>query len=108
MLTAVRPIATVRPMSAAPWHPGTRVALRFVRLAREDPALGAKLRELDPEEGLEPVLELAAREGFAFGVEELRAAHLIDWGLRSARYSRVSPPKAASTVAVVNRASSSI
>jgi hypothetical protein len=94
-------------VSAAPQHCDIQSALRFVRMAREDADLSTQLRELDPEDGLGPVLELAARMGYVLRVEELRAAHRIDWGLRRARYWPSTRPSAASTVAVVNSASSS-
>jgi hypothetical protein len=62
-------------------------ALGFLRLVREDPGLAARADELDPDDGLEPVLALAAAAGFALSVEDLRRAHRIDWQLRRARYS---------------------
>ncbi len=63
-----------------------RPALRFVQAVREDPVLAAELQSLDPDDGLRPVLELAARRGLTFGPEDLRAAHRVDWGLRCAGY----------------------
>ena len=87
---------------------GTTVAMRFVRAAREDEALAARLRSLDAEEGLAPVVALAAEAGFNVTAEDLRAAHAHDWGLRRALYARdATADSAQSTVAVVNSASSS-
>jgi hypothetical protein len=83
---------------------GTPPALGFLRRLREDASLAQELRELTPAGGLEPVLELAAAAGYEFSAEELRRAHRVDWQLRRAAYA---PASAASTVAVVNRASSS-
>jgi hypothetical protein len=89
-------------------------ALRFLRAARTDAALHERVALLDPADGLEPVLELASEAGFHFSVDELRRAHAHDWALRLARYaSATDRPRAttatseASTVAVVNTASSS-
>jgi predicted ribosomally synthesized peptide with nif11-like leader len=62
-------------------------ALRFLRRVHEDPGLAARAQELDPDDGLEPVLALAAAAGFALSAEDLRHAHRIDWQLRRARYS---------------------
>ncbi|MGH2718461.1 MAG: Nif11-like leader peptide family natural product precursor [Actinomycetota bacterium] len=77
-------------------------ALRFIRATRENPDLATRLSELDPDAGLEPVVALAASAGYSISAESLRAAHAQDWMLRWIRYC-----KAATTVAVVNRASSS-
>ncbi len=82
----------------------------FLRAAREDPTLAARLGELDPQDGLEPAVRLAAQAGFAVSVEALRRAHRVDWGLRRARYAEGGASSAASapsTVAVVKSASSS-
>jgi hypothetical protein len=62
-------------------------ALGFLRRVREDPGLAARVEDLDPDDGLEPVLALAATAGFALSAEDLRRAHRIDWQLRRARYS---------------------
>jgi predicted ribosomally synthesized peptide with nif11-like leader len=62
-------------------------ALRFLRQAREDPALAAQMARLAPEDGLEPVQAIAAAAGFEVSIEDLRRAHRIDWTLRRARYS---------------------
>jgi hypothetical protein len=85
-------------------------ALRFIRAARQDEQICRQLSRLDPNEGLGPVIAVAAANGFVFGPDSLRAAHAEDWGLRWAGYSfatRGSFDSAASTVAVVNKASSS-
>ncbi len=66
---------------------GLSEALRFLRLVRQDPDLRARLRALDPEDGLDPVLALAAAAGCAVTAESLRRAHRIDWQLRRARYA---------------------
>ena len=90
-------------------------AMRFLRAARVDPSLRESLAELDPVLGLEPVVEVAAAAGFLFGVEDLREAHAHDWVLRRARYvvdaddgHAAAADSAASTVAVVKTASSSM
>jgi predicted ribosomally synthesized peptide with nif11-like leader len=79
--------------------------MRFLRAAREDQALAARLRALDPEDGLPGVVDVAAEAGFEFAADDLRTAHAYDWALRRMAYANV--PSAASTVAVVNSASSS-
>ena len=87
---------------------GLSSALRFLRAAREDRALAERLAQLDPQDGLEPVLRLAAAEGFDLRADELRVAHRVDWGLRRARYADAgSAASAPSTVAVVKSESSS-
>ena len=101
------------------------VALRFIRVSREDPSLRKRIQGLDPALGLPPVVDVAVDAGYVVDVESLRAAHLYDWILRRARYSVGSESQAeaahsvgsesqaeaadsvASTVAVVNNASSS-
>lgn len=82
-------------------------AMAFLRVAREDAELAAELRALDPDDGLGPVLELAAGAGFALTAEALREAHRLDWQLRSAHHAASARASAASTVAVVKNASSS-
>jgi predicted ribosomally synthesized peptide with nif11-like leader len=62
-------------------------ALGFLRRVREDPELAASVEELDPEDGLEPVLAVAAAAGFDLAAEDLRRAHRVDWQLRRARYA---------------------
>jgi predicted ribosomally synthesized peptide with nif11-like leader len=87
---------------------GRAAAMRFIRAAREDEALAEKLRALDPAEGLEPVIALAHEAGFDVTVDDLRAAHGHDWGLRRALYAReATDDSAQSTVADGNSASSS-
>lgn len=80
----------------------TTEALRFIRATREDPDLASRLSQLDPDAGLEAVVTLAAAAGYSISAESLRAAHAQDWTLRWIRYR-----KADTTVAVVNRESSS-
>jgi predicted ribosomally synthesized peptide with nif11-like leader len=83
-------------------------AMRFIRVLREDDALGEKVRALDPAAGLDPVVALAREAGFDLTAEDLRAAHAHDWGLRRALYARdATDDSAQSTVAEVNSASSS-
>jgi predicted ribosomally synthesized peptide with nif11-like leader len=67
---------------------GTRVpdALAFLRRLREDSELAARVDELDPAEGLEPLVAIAADAGFTVSVEDLRRAYRLDWNLRRARY----------------------
>lgn len=89
------------------------VALRFFRAAREDTSLGEQLGQLDPADGLAPVLAAAEAANFSVSIESLRAAHAHDWALRRARYlvgldiGAATAERAASTVAVVKSASSS-
>ena len=66
---------------------GVAEALRFLRCVREDPALAARVGELDPADGLEPVIAIAAGAGFTLSADDLRRAHQLDWQLRRARYS---------------------
>jgi predicted ribosomally synthesized peptide with nif11-like leader len=66
---------------------GLTSAMRFLRAVREDAALAARMHELDPADGLEPVVAVAADAGFEVSVEDLRAAHAYDWALRRVRYS---------------------
>jgi predicted ribosomally synthesized peptide with nif11-like leader len=83
-------------------------AMRFIRVLREDDALGEKVRALDPAASLDPVVALAREAGFDLTAEDLRAAHAHDWGLRRALYARdATDDSAQSTVAEVNSASSS-
>jgi len=63
------------------------VALRFLRAAREDGAIRELLSRLDPAQGLEPVVAVAAVAGFALDIDILRAAHAHDWALRRVRYT---------------------
>lgn len=62
------------------------IALRFLGAAREEPALREHVLALDPAEGLDAVVDVAAWAGFTVTVETLRAAHRHDWALRRARY----------------------
>jgi predicted ribosomally synthesized peptide with nif11-like leader len=68
---------------------GDRVpdALAFLRRVREDAALAARVEQLDPADGLAPLVEIAADAGFTVSAEDLRRAYRIDWNLRRARYS---------------------
>ena len=91
-------------MASEPRIGVTSSGLGFLRHLREDAALAQEVRKLAPTGGLQPVLALAAAAGYEISAEELRQAHRVDWQLRRAAYA---PASAASTVAVVNRASSS-
>jgi hypothetical protein len=82
---------------------GTPAALSFLRRLREDAGLTQELRDSAATGDLETVVRLAATAGYEFSAQELRAAHRVDWQLRRAAYAA----SAASTVAVVNSASSS-
>lgn len=62
-------------------------ALAFLRRVREDEALGARVDQLDPADGLEPLVAIAADAGFTVSAEALRRAYRLDWNLRRARYS---------------------
>jgi predicted ribosomally synthesized peptide with nif11-like leader len=61
-------------------------ALAFLRRVHEDESLAARVEELDPEDGLEPLLAIAADAGFTISAEDLRRAYRLDWNLRRARY----------------------
>lgn len=67
---------------------GSRVpeALAFLRRLREDPELAARVEGLDPADGLEPLVAIAADAGFTVSAEDLRSAYRLDWNLRRARY----------------------
>jgi len=67
---------------------GLHEAMRFLRDARRDPALGASARAAG---SLDGAVEIARAAGYAFGPDDLRRAHRADWGLRVARYA-VTPP----------------
>lgn len=60
------------------------VALRFLAVARCDAAVRARLAALDPNDGIDGVVAVAADAGFVFRPAELRTAFLYDWGLRRA------------------------
>jgi hypothetical protein len=62
-------------------------ALAFLRRVREDAPLAARVDQLDPADGLVPLVEVAADAGFAVSAEDLRRAYRLDWNLRRARYS---------------------
>jgi predicted ribosomally synthesized peptide with nif11-like leader len=79
--------------------------MAFIRGVREDTALAERVSAVDPAEGITPVLRIAADAGFAIEAADLQAAHAHDWALRRVAYATAD--SAASTVAVVNTASSS-
>jgi hypothetical protein len=66
---------------------GVARALEFLRRVREDPALAAQAEQIVADDGLGPVLTLAARTGLRFSAEDLRRAYRVDWHLRRARYA---------------------
>jgi hypothetical protein len=74
-------------VSEDPVDDDVATGLAFLRAIRQDPALKARVDALDPEEGLEPVLALAAEAGFALSGTALHRAHRMDWLLRRARYA---------------------
>jgi hypothetical protein len=87
---------------------GVSTALRFIAAARADRTLTARLAELDPEAGLDPVVAIAHDAGYRISADDLRAAHAHDWGFRRARYLLATPAaSAATTTAVVNSPASS-
>jgi Nif11 domain len=88
---------------------GEQTAMRFLVAARSDPALRQRLERLEPGTGLQPVLSIASEVGFSFSEDDLRRAHRHDWMLRRVYHLGDARPadSAASTVAVVNPASSS-
>lgn len=62
-------------------------ALRFISRIEEDLVLQSELRGA-PVGDLNAVVAVAAKAGFTFDVDELRAAFAIDWKLRRRFYSR--------------------
>jgi hypothetical protein len=67
-----------------------QAAMDFIRIAREDDALRARIGESDEEASLEAIAEIGAQAGFAFSAEELRSAFKHDWNMRWAHFgSRV-------------------
>lgn len=74
-------------------------ALRFIERLGTDLALQAELRNVDPPGDLEQATRIAARAGFDFDADELRAAFRADWQIRRRFYgaatesSRSSGPK---------------
>ena len=89
--------------------PGIPAALRFLAATRNEPVLRERLAAIAPDEGLLAVVALAGEAGFEFSREDLRDAFVHDWAFRRARYLKATPApdSAASTVAAVNRPSSS-
>lgn len=73
------------------------VALRFLAVARSDMAVRARLAALNPSDGINDVVAVAADAGFRFRPAELRTAFVYDWGLRRAGHigsgSPLDPPE---------------
>jgi len=61
-------------------------ALRFLGEARTDEALRQELQSLTGQVTWESLVELGARAGFSFSLEDLQRAHVAEWQLRQARY----------------------
>jgi len=66
---------------------GVNGALAFLRRTRDDSAVADRVAQIDPDDGLDPVLSLAASVGFTLSAEDLRRAYRLDWNLRRARYA---------------------
>lgn len=62
-------------------------AMLFLRDARDDGALRARLKQHRLTLDLSALVVLGAERGWQFGEDELRAAFGIDWKLRAARLS---------------------
>jgi hypothetical protein len=76
--------------------------MRFLAATRSDQGLAARIRGLDPDSGLEDVVQIAREFGFSLSAGDLRAAYAHDWAMRRMHYlGRRSADSAASTVAVV-------
>jgi hypothetical protein len=100
------PLPSERPAAAA-----VAEGLRFLRAARVDPELHARLDALPPGTGLTAACELAQAAGFGVTEAGLRAAYTHDWGMRWAHYASAegasrSATSAARAAALVKSASS--
>ena len=62
-------------------------SLAFIRHLKTDHADDPEKRLHLLSSSLEDLVELAAQQGYRLSVEELRKAHLIDWKMRSHRFS---------------------
>jgi hypothetical protein len=56
-----------------------QAALAFIRATRERSELRQQLAELDPVDGLGPVVSRAVAAGFNIEAESLRVAYAYDW-----------------------------
>jgi len=67
-------------------------AIRFIARLRADEALRKELAPSGELPGLAGLVGLGGKIGLAFAVEELRAAHKYDWGMRDISYDNWVPP----------------
>ena len=63
-------------------------ALAFIQKVAEERELQKKIQALGDEAGLADIAKIVAEVGYKFSEEELRAAFVKDWAVRSAFYSR--------------------
>ena len=65
-----------------------QTALQFIQQLRNDEGLKTRLLALNSHPDLESFVKLGAEIGFAFTVEELKAAHKHDWAMRWLLYNK--------------------
>ena len=63
-------------------------ALAFIQKVAEDKKLQRKIQALGDEASLGDIARIGIKTGLVFSEEELRAAFVKDWAVRSAFYSR--------------------
>jgi hypothetical protein len=65
---------------------GVQAALQFLGAARNDPSIRRELERLGQGLTSDDLIGLARERGLTFTPGDLTRAHVIDWGLRQARY----------------------
>ena len=68
-------------------------AVAFIRAVRADPALAERVASLGLDPDLEHVVAIARDAGFACTTEELRRAHVHEWGMRWVGHSARAKPE---------------
>ena len=63
-------------------------AMDFIHYVMNENEGRAAIRQLKPDAGLQAVVGLGRRSGYAFTEKELRMAFRIDWQMRGLHYSR--------------------
>ena len=74
-----------------------RDAVRFIERVSGDLELQSRLRDIDPRDDLDQVVEIAVDVGFEFDVAQLRAAFLTDWKMRRRFYTAIADPRSRSS-----------
>jgi len=64
-----------------------QTALQFIQQLRNDEGLKNRLLARNSRPDLESFVTLGAKIGFVFTVEDLKAAHKHDWGMRWLLYN---------------------